>query len=174
MKKDDLVIPIGILVLIMFSCFFVLYCVPTFSEIIEHNIIREQLMKQSCNESYTKLEQHKFYLKETSIDNIVDGKITGSHILIAGSIYGEITENKYINIIYFDDDTVIDDTIGVYKMTKFNLESIEITTIPKNETPYFKYVKNDVYFDEFYSVCVKDIGNPRLFLSEGWTILNTN
>ncbi len=174
MKKYDLVIPIGVLILFIISYIIVSVYITVFSEVHEQNIIRDQLESESCNNSYTELEQHKFYLKETSIDNPISAKISGSHLLIVGSIYGYISENKYINVVYFDDDTVIDNTTGVYKLTKFDLESIEIVTIPKNETPYFKYIGNSFSYDKIFMECKQSIGEPRLFLSEGWTILNTN
>lgn len=120
------------------------------------------------------LEQHKFYLKETNVDSFIFGKMSGSHLFIAGSIYGEITENKYLTVVYFDDDTIIDNTTGVYKITKFDLESIEIVTIPKDETPYYKYVDNSYFYSEMFRTCNLEIGKPRLFLPDGWTILNNN
>jgi len=138
--------------------------------------IKKQAELKPIFEDIVKLEQHKFYLKEMNTDTLIGGSFSGSFLLAGGSVYGQIGENNYINVVYFDDDSVIDNTTDVYKMTKFNMETIEIVTIPKSETPYYMYIGNTYEKCNWENTCnykIK-IGIPRLFLSEGWTILPNN
>lgn len=164
----------NILYIILIVIVFLTIIAYTSSEANKQSEINKQSDIQPYIEMIDKLEQHKFYLKETNVDSLISGKISGSHLFIAGSIYGEITENKYLTVVYFDDDTIIDNTTGVYKITKFDLESIEIVTIPKNETPYYKYVDNTYLYLYMTRYCEIVVGKPRLFLPDGWTILNNN
>ena len=171
MKKEDLfqiLIVIGILYM-LYSGFISLQNTGHQME-IDRQIEKDNIMKLASN-----LEQHKFMLKETKVDSLISGNMKGSFLLIGGSIYGEVNENKYLNVVYFDDDKIIDNTTGVYKITKFDLESIEIVTIPKNDTPYYKFVENGYRFCTYGDgVCnyKLKIGTPQLYLSEGWAILN--
>lgn len=125
-------------------------------------------------EKASALEQHKFMLKEMDSNTLISGNVQGSYLLIAGSIYGNIGEGNYINLVYFDDDTILDASNGVYKFINFNMVNIEIVTIPKNETPYYKYIGNEYMWCEWGEECKYKIktGTPRLFLPEGWEILN--
>ena len=134
----------------------------------------KQAEKNSILQIGKNLEQHKFLLKETKVDSLISGSMEGSFLFASGSIYGEVTENKYLNVVYFDNDKVIDNTTDVYRITKFDLETIQIVTIPRNETPYYKYIENTWQFCEWGEFCDYKLktGTTRLYLSEGWAILN--
>lgn len=136
--------------------------------------IKVQAEKDKIIQNGKELEQHKFLLKETKTDSLISGSMKGSFLLASGSIYGEVTENKYLNVVYFDDDKIIDNTTDVYRITKFDLETIQIVTIPQNETPYYKYVENSWQSCEWGELCDYKLktGTTRLYLSEGWAILN--
>lgn len=138
----------------------------------QHNL-KEQTRLANI-EKINQLNQHKFQLKEIDINNLISGELGGSFLLIGGSVYGRINENQYLNVIYFDDDSIINNVTNVFRVTKFNLENIEIVSIPKNESPYFKYIDNDIknYCD--FESCNRNeviLGTPRLFLPDGWAIL---
>jgi len=171
-ERNDIYFGVVVIVII-----YVIYL--GFGIAIEHDKqigIKKEAEKENIIKMGKEFEQHKFFLKETKIDSLISGSMKGSFLLASGSIYGEVTENKYLNVVYFDDDKIIDNTTDVYRITKFDLETIQIVTIPKNETPYYKYVENSWQFCEFGEFCNYKIklGTSRLYLSEGWAILNGN
>lgn len=106
------------------------------------------------------LQSHKYYLKEMTQKDLLQGEIKGSFLLISGSIYGKIEEKMYLVVIYLDDNK------NVHKITKFNLEELEIVTIESNESAYFRY--DNSHIDRWIEL---EYGVPRLYLPEGWNIL---
>jgi len=171
---DDMKWIMGFLAIVLVFLYIVFQIISFVVYTDEQNINEKQIKKDAINKLGKELEQHKFYLKETKVDTLISGSMKGSFLFVGGSIYGDVSENKYLNVVYFDNDIIIDNTTEVYRITKFNLENIEIITIPKNETPYYKYIGNSWQMCDFGEYCdykIK-IGNPRLFLSEGWAILN--
>jgi hypothetical protein len=172
MDRVDWVI-LGIVVLILYGLF------SGFMMVVE----REKqlgLEKQEITQMGKELEQHKFLLKEMKLDSSISGNMRGSFLFIGGSIYGQINENKYLNVVYYDNDEIIDSITEVYRITKFDLENIQIVTIQKNETPYYKYVDNTYQFCSWEDLDCEylknnyklKLGVPRLFLPDGWAILN--
>jgi hypothetical protein len=115
-----------------------------------------------CNNIET-LESYQFKLKEMKQKDLISGQISGSYLLIGGSIYGTVEEKMYLVVTYYDP------RINSYKITKFNLEQIEINTIGKNESAYFKYkiVPKNPYGS--YQEFKETIG--VLYLPEGWNII---
>jgi len=147
----------------------------TLSELNKQAEIQKQIEIQQIIENVSILDQQKFYLKEMKTENLINGEIKGSFLLIGGSIYGKVSEDKYLFVTYFDNDTIIDNTKDVYKIIKFNIENIEIVTISKNEIPYYKYVGNIYERCTWEDECLEykiTVGKPRLFLPDGWEILN--
>ncbi len=170
MEREDWVL-LGIVVLILYGFYSGLMMMV---ERDRQSGLEKQEMINNITNIGKELEQHKFLLKETKVDSLISGSMKGSFLLASGSIYGEVTENKYLNVVYFDDDKIIDNVTDVYKITKFDLESIQIVTIPKNETPHYKYVENSWQLCEWGENCnyKLKLGTTRLYLSDGWAILN--
>lgn len=117
---------------------------------------------QMCNNIET-LETLKFDLKEMKQKDLISGSISGSFLLISGSIYGKVEEKMYLVVTFYDP------RINVYKITKFNLEQLEINTIDANESAYFRYKVvprrewgNYWNFGESIGV---------LYLPDGWSII---
>lgn len=139
------------------------------------NEMEKQIEIQKVLEQSSILDQEKFYLKEMKTDNLISGNIKGSYLFIGGSVYGQLSENKYLNVVYLDNDKIIDNVTGVHKVTKFDIEKIEISTIQKNETPYYMYIDSSYTYCLWSDPCTKYkilIGKPRLFLPDGWVLLN--
>lgn len=133
----------------------------------DDTILTKNVYQRTVNERCSNIEQiesPKFVLKETLQKDLIKGETKGSFLLIGGSIYGYVDQNMYLVMTYFDQ------RVNAYKITKLNLEQMEIITIPKNETPYFRYevVPVDVWYGKDYNNAEL---KPILYLQEGWTIL---
>jgi len=110
-------------------------------------------------------ESYNFQLKEMKQKDLMKGEFSGSFLLIGGSIYGRVEEKMYLVVTYFDT------RVPAYKITKFDLEQLEINTIDKNKSAYFKY-KVMPYKDNWNIDKLKfDKLIPVLYLPEGWAII---
>ena len=117
------------------------------------------------------LEQHK-PIKEMSSFIGTSGTMSGSFLLIGGSVYGTIDTQHYITLIY----QVNINNETYHKSTTIPLEDVDFITIGKNESSYLtiKSIKDDVMF-------VPENGIPhyenfkltkiRLYLPEGWQVI---
>ncbi len=109
------------------------------------------------------LESIKFDLKEMKQKDLISGSVSGSFLLISGSIYGKIEEKMYLVVTYYDP------RINTYKITKFNLEQIEINTIDAKEKAYFKY--RVVPENQWGNYWTFDNTIGVLYLPDGWGII---
>ncbi len=99
--------------------------------------------------------------------------------LVAGGVYGEVSETKELVIIYKDildtpykTKAPFDPETGIWRVMTIKLDDVRIVTIPKGEAPYFKYG------------CGIDVGRsrialdadavPTLYLPEGWQLIGAS
>jgi len=130
------------------------------------NSFKQEIYNTSIQEcrDIEALESYRFELKEIKQKDLLQGEFSGSFLLIGGSIYGKIEEKMYLVVTYFDP------RIPAYKITKLDLEKIEIHTINKNESAYFRY--NSIRNPQWnYPMFNFDTKIPILYLPEGWVII---
>lgn len=111
------------------------------------------------------LESYNFSLKEMKQKDLMQSEFSGSYLLIGGGIYGRVEDKMYLVVTYFDT------RVPAYKITKFDLEQLEINTIDKNETAYFKYKVMPYKLWKSSSTSYFDKSITVLYLPDGWSII---
>ncbi len=103
-------------------------------------------------------------IKEMSVDMITSGSVSGGFLLIGGTVYGSIDQERIITVIYGTPK----DGLIIYKTVSIPITDIEFVTVDKSVSPSLKIIngisRNIDTFDY-------DITRARLYLPDGWTIL---